>query len=255
MSDPVQHGAHPEIEEALDRLRAVIRRTVRAEQLVDQLTKLGNDDALNEWIQSQIEAGSPFWLAFVEIDRFKSINDEFGYDDADELLRRVAAQMKNAATNFFTSSAVPFRAHGDEFFIGATGDAAGVDLALDQLRGAIAALRVKAESREKPMRCTVSVGWATSEDALGSEKDLTKRSLRGIVESAVVEAKRERDRVVRYAPSMERPSGRDGRADCGACRARFTVSITHDDARTTPLWCPNCGHEVERPVSLHPLTA
>jgi len=89
---PLEQSTHPEIEAALEQLRGVIRRTVRAEQLVDQLTKLSNDDALNEWIQSNIEAGDDFWLAFVEVDRFKSVNDEFGYDDADVLLRRIAGQ-------------------------------------------------------------------------------------------------------------------------------------------------------------------
>lgn len=248
----IEHSAHPEIEAALDQLREVLRRTVRAEQLVDQLTKLNNDDALNEWIQSQIEAGNEFWLAFVEVDRFKSVNDEFGYDDADELLRRIAEQLKNAAANFFLKPATAFRAHGDEFFIGGAGEEAGVSDALDQIRTSIAALRVKAESGAKPMRCTVSIGWATSVDALGSGKDLTKRSLRGIVETAVAEAKRERNRALRYDPSMEKLATRDGRADCGACRSRFTVAVAIEDSRSGPLRCPNCGGEVERPISLCP---
>jgi diguanylate cyclase (GGDEF)-like protein len=251
---PSDVGAHPDIEAALDQLRAVLRRTIRAEQLVDQLTKLNNDDALNEWIQSQIEAGDEFWLAFIEVDRFKSVNDEFGYDDADELLRRIADQLRNAAVNFLAKPATAFRAHGDEFFIGGPGDGAGVPEALDQLRTSIAALRIKAESKTKPMRCTVSVGWATSADAQGSGKDLTKRSLRGIVETAVAEAKRERNRVLRYEPSLEKAATRDGRADCGACRCKFTISVAVDDDRTSPLSCPNCGEEVERPVSLQPGT-
>ena len=91
---------HPHIEAALEQLRGVIRSTVRAEQLVDQLTKLSNDDALNEWIQQQLVSAANFWLAFVEVDRFKSVNDEFGYDDADELLRQIAGQLTNAATSF-----------------------------------------------------------------------------------------------------------------------------------------------------------
>jgi diguanylate cyclase (GGDEF)-like protein len=247
---PLEPQNHPDIEAALEQLRGAIRRTVRAEQLVDQLTKLSNDDALNEWIQVQIEAGNEFWLAFVEVDRFKSVNDEFGYDDADELLRRIAGQLENAATSFFTPQATPFRAHGDEFFIGGPGDGADVSAALDQIRTSIAALRVKAESNPKPMSCTVSIGWATSLDAQTSTQDLTKRSLRGTLETAVAEAKRARNCVVRYEPSMEKRGARGGRADCGACSAKFTVSIAIGDPGVDKLYCPSCGDRVERPVSL-----
>jgi len=247
-----EQSPHPEIEEALDQLRVVVRRTVRAEQLVDQLTKLSNDDALNEWIQSKIEAGDAFWLAFVEVDRFKSINDEFGYDDADELLRRVAAQLKNAAVNFFMNQATPFRAHGDEFFIGGAGEGDGVLEALEQIRAVIAALRVMSESKSKPMSCTVSIGWATSSDALTSGKDLTKRSLRDILERAVAEAKRTRNKVLRYDRFMGKRETRDGRADCGECRTKFTISIVDEDHRSDGLYCPNCGCKVDRPVSLRP---
>jgi diguanylate cyclase (GGDEF)-like protein len=247
---PLEPPTHPEIEAALEQLRVTIRRTVRAEQLVDQLTKLSNDDALNEWIQSQIEVGNDFWLAFVEVDRFKSVNDEFGYDDADVLLCRIAGQLKNAATNFFTTQATPFRAHGDEFFVGGPGDGAGVPEALEQIRTSMASLRVKAESKLKPMSCTVSIGWATLRDAQTSGEDATKRSLRGILETAVAEAKRKRNQVVRYAASMEKRSAREGRADCGGCRARFTVSIPIENTGVEELYCPSCGQRVERPVSL-----
>lgn len=248
----LEQPSHPEIEAALEQLRGVIRRTVRAEQLVDQLTKLSNDDALNEWIQSQIDGGDDFWLAFVEVDCFKSVNDEFGYDDADVLLRRIAGQLKNAAADFFTTQATPFRAHGDEFFIGGPGDGDGVSGALDQIRASMAALRVKAESQSKSMSCTVSIGWATSLDAQTSEKDLTERSLRGILEMAVAEAKRTRNQVLRYVPSMAKRSAREGRADCSACRAKFTVSIPIEDKSIDLLHCPSCGQRVERPVSLQP---
>ncbi len=180
------------------------------------------------------------------------MNDEFGYDDADELLRRVAVQLKNAAVNFFIIPATAFRAHGDEFFIGGSGSGDGVHDVLDQVRASIAALRVKAESKVKPMSCTVSVGWAASVDAQRSGKDLTKRSLRGIVETAVAEAKRERNRVMRYDASMEKVATRDGRADCGTCRTRFTLSVDIEDGRDGPLHCPSCGGDVERPVSLRP---
>lgn len=250
-----EQAHHPQIDRALEELRAVIRSTVRAEQLVDQLTKLSNDDALNEWIQTMIDDGKDFWLAFVEVDRFKSINDEFGYDDADELLRRIAGQLKNAAANFFAVQATPFRAHGDEFFVGGAGDVAAVDGALDQIRRSIAALRVVVPGKSKPMSCTVSIGWASSPDAPSAGKNLTRRRVRDILEVTVAEAKRERNRVLRYDPSMGKRGARDGRADCGACCTKFTISIAMDDDRSGKLHCPNCGQPVERPVSLLPASS
>lgn len=239
------------IEDALGKLRELVRSAVRAERLVDQLTQLGNDDALNEWIQRRIDAGDAFWLAFIEVDRFKNVNDEFGYDPADELLRRIARQLRNAVENFFPKNAVPFRAHGDEFYVGGIGDGARVEDALDNLRISIGAIRVEAPPKPLPMRCTVSIGWTTSGDYARFGRDLTRRGLRGVLETAVGEAKRERNKLLRYEPGMEKRAGREGRADCGECRTKFTLWIvTEGTVIETALHCPNCGKDVERPISL-----
>lgn len=242
-----------DIEKALGELRKLVRGAVRAEKLVDQLTLLGNDEALNGWIEARIVDAAKFWLAFIEVDRFKSVNDEYGYDSADELLRKIAQQLRNAAENFFAKGVIPFRAHGDEFFMGGMGDGAGVGEALDYLRMAIGAIRVEALPRPSPMRCTVSIGWTTSSDVHAFGKDLTGRGLRGILETAVAEAKRERNRVLRYEPGMEKATGREGRADCGVCRAKFTLWVMGEvQTVRTALHCPNCWAEVERPISLRP---
>ena len=66
------------------------------------------------------------------------------------------------------------------------------------------------------------------------------------------EAKRARNQALRYMSTLEKPGAREGRADCGACRTKFTASIVTEDQRVTALHCPNCGGQVDRPVSLLP---
>jgi diguanylate cyclase (GGDEF)-like protein len=257
----MKNEADPEIENQLEQLRAAILAVVRREQRVDRLTGLANDEALNEWIAERIEDEDPFWLAFVEVDHFKAINQKYEYENADRMLERVAAQLRNAAENFFSPSATPFRAHGDEFFLGGSWDKARdaeekhVLEGLDHLRSAIAAHRVEARdaagSNSGTMRCTVSIGWATSSDATLPEEPLKRQRLRACLEDAVAEAKwRRRNNVVRYEPSMSKRSGLDGRSDCDSCGTWFTVIIPSNHKEQGDLHCPNCGRSVTRPDPL-----
>lgn len=59
------------IEQALTALQKAVETTIRAEQLRDRLTGLGNDDALTELLKSSIEktisAGAVFWVAFQRV--------------------------------------------------------------------------------------------------------------------------------------------------------------------------------------------
>ncbi len=250
----IDNDTQGKIDTALSTLRTVIQQAVRDEQLIDRLTKLGNDEALSNWIQAKIVEASPFWVAFIEVDRFKSVNDAFGYDAADELLRRIAEQIRNGARNFFMRPGLPFRAHGDEFFIGGLGDGTGVDCALEQIRSSVGALRVSSPSENDPSRfmsCTVSAGWATSVDCM-STGDLNERRLRGFLEAAVAEAKIARDRVVRYDPSHAKNQMRNGRTDCMQCQSKLDLRVPAMDLQEGSLICPNCGASLERPVGLRP---
>jgi diguanylate cyclase (GGDEF)-like protein len=105
------------IDDKLAELRALILEAVRAEESVDRLTQLGSGHLLNSIVQTDIDDNTPFWVAFIEVDKFKSINDEFGYDNADSLLRGVATELRHASGQYFSTETTPFRAHGDEFFL------------------------------------------------------------------------------------------------------------------------------------------
>jgi len=243
------------IEVALAQLHAAVREQLRGEQLTDRLTRLPNNEALSEWLQEKVESGEEFWIAFVEIDRFKSVNDEFGYESANEYLRRLADRLSAASRDYFAAGALAFRAHGDEFYLagpmGATNDRE-LSSKLEHVRSDIARIQVAVEKASRPMQCTVSIGWLVSADSRATSDGCTQPAVRRQLEIAVSEAKHERDKVVRFSPEMRKPSSRDARGDCASCRAKFTVTIPIGGEREGALFCPNCGSSIERPRSVAP---
>jgi diguanylate cyclase (GGDEF)-like protein len=160
----------------------------------DQLTRLPNDAALSAAIDGLLERGEGFWLAFIEVNRFKWINDRFGYQSADALLRRIATALEGAQ-HYFGKQPTAFRPHGDEFFLLGEWDR-GVDggvlhKTLDLVRQVVGALRVPTDRGE--IHCTVSVGW-TDTVYLAAElgqRDmiLTRREIMAALELATAEAK------------------------------------------------------------------
>ncbi|TRM11689.1 EAL domain-containing protein [Lentibacillus cibarius] len=80
----------------------------------DPLTALPNRNLLSEWIKEQ--AGNDHKnvaVLFLDIDRFKSINDNYGHHVGDFLLREVAIRLKNSLRHSDFIS----RQGGDEFII------------------------------------------------------------------------------------------------------------------------------------------
>ena len=82
----------------------------------DALTNLGNRIAFSEQIATALtctkNAGEPFAVLCIDLDRFKDINDGFGHSAGDEILCEVARRLKTAAEDAFVA-----RMGGDEFAI------------------------------------------------------------------------------------------------------------------------------------------
>lgn len=239
------------LDEALEALRYQVQAIVREEQLRDQLTGLANGQALSELLRDAIENGDNYWLAFVEVDYFKRINDKFTYELADGLLQRIGRHLEDFSEG--VSDVLPIRAHGDEFYLLGRWDTSDPGLAshiahsLDQLRAQIAAISLQTDKGN--MSCTVSVGWMTTGD--GGDQALTERATMRMVEAAVGAAKIQgRNRVVRYSRDVEKLERRSLRDDCKACSASFTVEIPVNTPHAGPLLCPNCGAPHPRPA--HP---
>lgn len=105
----------------------------------DPLTGLGNrqlfDSNLAEIIAEAQRANDGFALLYLDIDRFKTINDRFGHDSGDAALIAVAERLRGAIRQIDRA----YRLGGDEFAIllapfGGEDHAAGV---IDRIRAAM----------------------------------------------------------------------------------------------------------------------
>ncbi|WP_244197735.1 putative bifunctional diguanylate cyclase/phosphodiesterase [Caballeronia ptereochthonis] len=79
----------------------------------DSLTGLANRNAMMEALVGRCESGAPFAYLFVDIDRFKSINDTAGHIAGDAVLRTIARRIQDA----LPEGAVAARPGGDEFTV------------------------------------------------------------------------------------------------------------------------------------------
>ncbi|HEU5210808.1 MAG TPA: GGDEF domain-containing protein [Longimicrobiales bacterium] len=159
----------------------------RASALTDPLTGLGNrrffeDVAERELNRSQRYA-RPLALAFINIDDFRSVNEERGHAAGDALLRRVAQELPSGIRR----SDIVARLGGDVFAVLLPETPAeGAEVAMGKLRE-----RLRATAREGGFDVRFSVGVATLDTgattlkALMSAADATmyaaKRTGQGLV--------------------------------------------------------------------------
>jgi diguanylate cyclase (GGDEF)-like protein len=92
----------------------------RRESITDQLTGLGNRRALfqllDEFIAEQQDPEAParcLAFMFLDLDRFKEVNDTFGRPTGDELLRQLGERLRTS----LRSSDLVVRLGGDEFVV------------------------------------------------------------------------------------------------------------------------------------------
>jgi two-component system, cell cycle response regulator len=66
--------------------------------LTDPLTKLPNRRAVEDWARRQLSGaarhGFPFWVVLIDLDHFKHVNDTYGHDAGDLVLKRFGEILK-----------------------------------------------------------------------------------------------------------------------------------------------------------------
>jgi diguanylate cyclase (GGDEF)-like protein len=173
-------------------------RRVASQAATDSLTGLANrrsfdDELALEWRRAE-RVGDPLALVLIDLDNFKSVNDERGHQAGDTVLRRVAAILDSGARNADLAA----RYGGEEFaLLAPETDLLGATKLADRLRGDLEAATIELpDGRE--LSVTASFGVAVKGTFERPEQ------LIAAADEALYEAKRTgKNRVVAADPLPE----------------------------------------------------
>ena len=90
---------------------AEAKRMFSQMSLMDGLTGLGNKRSFDHSLEHLMQEGSSFGLCYIDVNYFKTVNDRFGHNVGDALLKTVAKRIQE------NTSYPAYRIGGDEFVI------------------------------------------------------------------------------------------------------------------------------------------
>jgi diguanylate cyclase (GGDEF)-like protein/PAS domain S-box-containing protein len=171
---------------------ARLREELKFRATFDELTGCHNRASIMAALEADI-ARDPVQaeraVMFVDLDRFKAINDRHGHAAGDELLRRVALLLRES----LRENDLLGRTGGDEFLV-ICPNVGGAERAMKLAERLAESLRDGIDAEDE-LRCSLSIGVAwTSGDAIDAD------ALVAAADAAMYEAKRGRQRGgVRFA--------------------------------------------------------
>jgi diguanylate cyclase (GGDEF)-like protein len=173
-------------EDTTDHMQRLAEAEARSR--IDELTGLGNrryfDDCLSSALARAKREGEKLALLYVDLDRFKLINDTLGHDAGDQLLRVISARLSDAVRaedvvchdlNDATQEARVSRLGGDEFTVLLSGIHGPADAELVANR-MLAAMKEPVDIMGQTLRPSASVGIAMFPGDGESTDDLRKRA-------------------------------------------------------------------------------
>jgi two-component system cell cycle response regulator len=139
--------------------------------LTDALTGLPNRRAVEAWAARQLRGaarhGFPFWVVMADVDCFKSVNDTYGHDAGDTVLKQFA-EILRANTR---SSNICARIGGEEFLIILThAERGNTEAVIERIRDLFQAHRFQFGDRS--LCVTASFGISGLQGRVDSDFDL-----------------------------------------------------------------------------------
>jgi two-component system cell cycle response regulator len=178
-----------------DRLRDSVQLTMEM-AVTDGLTGLHNrrylERHLATLVRQSVARQSPLSVLVLDVDRFKAINDGFGHDAGDGVLREVSRRLRKAVRGIDLAC----RLGGEEFVVAMPDtDAALAMVVGERLRQRIAEDPFRIPNGEQTVAVTVSIGMSTLIPSEDTPETLLKRA-----DEALYRAKRDgRNRVAAAA--------------------------------------------------------
>ncbi|UDL95307.1 PleD family two-component system response regulator [Lichenihabitans sp. PAMC28606] len=143
-----------------DSLREQLRTSIEM-AVVDSLTGLNNrrylESHLKALMTNAASRGKPLSMMIVDLDHFKSVNDTFGHDVGDEVLRGFASRVKKV----IRAGDVMCRLGGEEFIIVLPETNIEIaELVAERVRSAVGHSAFPVERGTRTLSITVSIGIA-----------------------------------------------------------------------------------------------
>ena len=176
---------------------------VTRQAVTDELTGLANHGRFQELLGSEMEQvrryHHPVGLIMLDIDNFKSVNDTYGHQQGDVVLRRVARVVADSSRD----ADFPARYGGEEMaLILPHTDLEGAYAIAERVRTAVESLRIPRNDDAGVLRITASLGVAATTDG-------AKDALIADADAALYDAKRQgKNRTMRAAGSRQRVPAR-----------------------------------------------
>src|SRR5437763_12304808 len=152
--------ANGQLQQSLSELR-VQERELRQQALHDPLTGLANRALFGERVREAMQRQhTPTAVVFIDLDDFKNVNDTFGHQAGDEVLRATAERIRDCLRPSDTAA----RLGGDEFavLLPDVPDAAGATAVAQRIREAVEA-PVHAGDRAVMVTASLGVSLGTAE--------------------------------------------------------------------------------------------
>lgn len=154
---------------------ASMREDAHTRSLTDELTGLSNRAGLRTALEHALQGGSSrrsLAVMLLDLDDFKTVNDTYGHELGDEVLKTVAARLLEAAP----PRALVSRLGGDEFVVLVPD--ADRTTAVAVADGFHTALAAPAAVRSVPVDMSASIGVSLSDGADGSTEERASDLLR-----------------------------------------------------------------------------
>lgn len=153
--------------------------------VVDPLTGLNNRHFLDAYMDKLIERAkrrnAPISMLITDIDKFKTVNDTYGHDAGDEVLREFARRLRSTVRG----ADLACRFGGEEFVVLMPDTTHEMALQVaERLRDSIESLGFNLPSGHPPLDLTTSVGVASFDFGVDNSQSLLKRA-----DDALYEAK------------------------------------------------------------------